>query len=237
MTVPTARADQVTASLDAQLSHALGLSVAAYTRREEGFAMVAPISAEPYATTAFSTGSARARGMSLVLEHAGERVSGELSYVLSSVSQRAGAASYVPGFAATHAIALGVGVRVWPTTSVRLAAAASSGAPASVFADQIEWTPYTPSSGRGDLSGSPGRIVGALNGARLPAYLRVDLGALREWAMRLFGGPAHIAGSVTITNVFGRANALGLSAPAVGSLVQPLLLPARSVELGLEWRR
>ena len=236
-TVPTARADQVTASLDAQLSSTIALSASAYSRREQGLAMVAPLSAQPYATTGFAIGSARAQGMTLALERTGERVTGDVSYTVAAVEQRTGATSYVPDFAATHAITLGVGVRLWPTTTVRLAAAANSGAPASVFADQIEWTPYTPLSGRGDLSGSPGRLVGALDGARLPAYVRVDVGVRREWAVRLFGGPAHLAGSATLTNIFGRANALGLSAPAAGSLVQPLLLPARSLELGLEWRR
>jgi hypothetical protein len=235
-TVPVARADQLTASLDARLSPTLAFSATAYARRAQGLVLVAPISGQPFATTAFAAGTSRAEGMTLSLEHTGERVTGDLAYTLSSVSRRAGAASYLPDFAATQAIALGVGVRVWPSTTLRAAVAANSGTPASVFADQVEWTPYTPSSGSGDISGSPQRIVGSLNGAQLPAYVRFDVGVRREWGLHLFGHVAQIAGNATVTNVFGRGNAVGLVAAPTGSLLHPLLLPARSVELGFEWK-
>lgn len=236
-TVPAARADQLITSLDVRLSSTLALSAVGYVRREQGLVMVAPLTAMPFATTSFASGTARAQGMTLSLERAGERVTGNVAYSLSSVSQRAGTDAYVPDFAATQAISLGVGVRVWPSTTVRVAASANSGAPASVYADRLEWTPYTPASGSGDLSGSPQHIVGPLNGAQLPAYVRFDVGVRREWGLRLFGGPAHIAGIATISNVFGRGNVLGLSASSAGSLLQPLLLPARNLELGFEWKR
>lgn len=236
-TVPVARADQLTASLDARLSSTLALSTVAYTRSEQGLVMVAPVSGEPFATTAFATGSARAQGITIALARAGERVTGNLAYTISSVSRRAGSDAYVPDFAASQSLALGVGVRVGSSTTLRLAASANSGSPASVFAGRIEWTPYTPSSGRGDLSGSPQRIVGALNGAQLPAYVRVDVGVRREWGLRVFGHTAQIAGDAAITNVFGRANTLGLIAAPGGSPLQPLFLPARGLDLGIEWKR
>ena len=232
-TVPVAQADQLTASMDARLSPTLALSTVAYARSERGLVMVAPVSGEPFATNAFGTGTARAQGITVALSRTGDRVAGNLAYTISSVSRRVGSERYVPDFAATQSLALGVGVRVWPSTTLRIAASANSGSPASVFADRIEWTPYTPSSGSGDLSGSPQRIVGALNGAQLPAYLRVDLGIRREWGLRLFGRTAQLAGDASIINLFGRANALGLATVAGGLTPQPLFLPARGLELGI----
>jgi hypothetical protein len=111
----------------------------------------------------------------------------------------------------------------------------NSGLPASIYADPIEWAPYTPSSGSGDISGSPQHIIGAVDGVRLPPYLRLDIGIRREWGFSLFGVGAHVAGSASVMNVLGRSNTIGVAAPSGGSL-QWLQLPARSVEVGLEWR-
>jgi hypothetical protein len=233
--VPVARADQLIASFDARLTSTLALSALAYARRERGIVLVAPVSASPFATTEFATGTANAKGLSLLLERTGDRVSGELAYTLSSVSRSAGATSYTPAFAATHTLSLGVGARVWRTTTLRAAASVNSGLPASVYADPIEWAPYTPSSGSGDIAGSPQHIVGGVDGVRLPPYLRLDLGVRREWELSLFGVGAHVAGSASVMNVLGRGNALGVIAPTTGSL-QWLQLPARTIEVGLEWR-
>jgi hypothetical protein len=233
--VPVARADQLTASLDARLTPTIALSALAYARHEDGIALVAPVSAAPFAISEFATGTANAKGLSILLERTGERVSGELAYTLSSVSRRAGAESYTPSFAATHTLSLGVGARVWPSTTLRAAASVNSGLPASIYADPIEWTPYTPSSGSGDIAGSPQHIIGAVDGIRLPPYVRLDIGVRREWELNLFGVGAHVAGSASVMNVLGRSNSLGAAAPVPGSL-QWLQLPARSVEVGLEWR-
>ncbi|MDB4910115.1 MAG: hypothetical protein JWO39_938 [Gemmatimonadetes bacterium] len=234
-TVPVARADQLTASLDARLTSTIALSALAYVRHEDGIVLIAPVSAAPFATSGFATGTSNAKGVTVLLERTGERVSGELAYTLSSASRRAGAESYTPTFAATHTLSLGVGARVWPTTTLRAAASVNSGLPASLYADPIEWAPYTPSSGSGDISGSPQHIIGAVDGVRLPPYLRLDIGIRREWGFSLFGVGAHIAGSASVMNVLGRSNAIGAATSSGGSL-QWLQLPARSVEVGLEWR-
>ena len=235
LTVPVARADQLALSLDARLSSTMALSAVAYTRFEDGLTLVAPVSSAPIATSTFATGSAHARGMSLALERSGDRISGELAYSLSSISRTSPSGAYTPSFAATHVLALGLGARVFPSTTLRFAASLNSGMPASIYADPIEWRPYTPASGNGDIAGSPQRLVGAVDGARLPSYVRFDVGVRRLWSVSLFGVGASVAGSAAITNVLGRANALGLTAQE-GNAVHPLLLPARALTLGMEWQ-
>ena len=234
-TMPVARADQVATSIDAHLSSTLALSAVAYARHESGLALVAPVSGAPFALSTFAIGSADAKGMSVLLERTGARVSGELAYSLSSTWRRAGTSTYVPDFASTHTISLGVGARLWRATTLRTAASYNSGVPASVYGDPLEWMPYTPSSGSGDIAGSPQHVIGTLNGTRLPPYVRLDLGIRREWGLSIFGIGARVAGDATITNVLGRSNTLGLAQPYGGSQ-QSLLLPARSLELGFEWR-
>jgi hypothetical protein len=235
LTMPVAIADQVVSSIDARLSSTMTLSASAYVRHENGLALVAPVSAEPFATSTFAVGSADGRGASVLLARTGTRVSGELAYSFSTAWRHAGAVPYTPDFASTHAISLGVGVRVWPTTTLRTAASFNSGLPASIYADPLEWMPYTPASGSGDLAGSPQHVIGALNGARMPPYFRLDLGVRREWQLDIFGVGADIAGNVSIVNVFGRSNALGLIQSS-GGVPQSLPLPARGLQIGFEWK-
>jgi hypothetical protein len=234
-TIPVAIADQATATIDARLSSTVMLSAVGYTRRETGVALVAPVSDEPFATSDFTTGVARSHGIYVSLERRGARAFGELSYSLSSVVRASGSETYTPDFAATHTVSLGVGVRVNDATTLRGAASANSGLSSSTYVDPIEWTPYTPAAGAGDLSGSPQHITGALDGSRLPPYLRIDLGVRHDWRVSLFGVGAQLAGSATVVNLLGRSNAAGL-VRLDERTIQLLRLPSRGVELGLEWR-
>lgn len=233
--VPVARSDQFTATADARLSRALTLSATAYTRDETDLVLVAPVTGQPFATTTFDIGSARARGLLLSLARDGERISGELGYSLSSVRQRAGGMSYTPSYGTAQSATAAVGVRVEPSTVLRVAFAVHGGAPTSLYADPMEWTPYTSCAGQGDLAGSPQHIVGTLNGVRLPAYVRIDVGVSHDWRLRLFGRQSALRTSIGLANLFDRGNALGMFAPPGGSAAL-LLLPKRSATFDLEWK-
>lgn len=235
MTVPTARADQLTATADAKLSRTVTLAANAYARDVAGLVLVAPVTGQPFASTAFAVGGARARGLSLSLSREGERLSGDIGYSLSSVTQRANGLTYTPSFGVAQSVSAGIGVRVLPSTVFRLSVAVHGGAPTSLMADQVEWTPYTSAAGQGDLGGSPERIAGALDGSRLPTYVRFDIGVRREWHLRLFGRESDVATTAGLANLFNRANALGMFVAPAGSSGL-LLLPRRSATFGLEWK-
>lgn len=232
--VPAAQADLLSATVDARLARNLTLSATAYARNVTGLVLVAPVTTQPFATTSFAAGNERANGLTISLARDGERVYGELGYSLSSVSQEADGLTYTPSYGTAQSVTAALGVRVRPSTALRVTVALHGGAPTSLIADQVEWTPYTSSAGQGDLAGSPQRIVGALDGARLPSYFRVDVGIRHEWRLRLFGRDNAIASSAGLTNIFDRGNALGMLAPAAGSSAL-LLLPRRSATFGLEW--
>ncbi|MEP7087687.1 MAG: TonB-dependent receptor [Gemmatimonadota bacterium] len=233
--VPAAQADQLTATADARLSHSLTLSANAYARNVSGLTLAAPVTGEPFATTSFATGSARARGLSVALSREGERLTGQLTYSLAGVTQRANGSSYTPSFSAAQSLAGAANFRVWANTVLRVAASVHSGAPTSVIADQVEWSPYSSAAGQGDLAGSPGRIAGALDGSRLPAYARFDVGVRRDWRLRVFGRESEVTTSASLSNLFDRGNTLGVLA----SQASPgafLLLPRRSATFGLNWK-
>jgi hypothetical protein len=236
MTVPASKADQLSASVDARLSHTLTLSASAYARDVSGLVLVAPANEQPFATTAFDVGTARAKGTSVLLSREGERVSGELGYSLSSVTQRAGQVDYTPSYGAAQSVSAAMGLRVEPSTVLRVAVSAHGGAPTSLIAEQVEWTPYTSGAGEGDLSGSPQHIVGALDGTRLPSYFRVDVGVRHDWRVRLFGRESALSTSAGLTNLFNRGNALGMLAPTAGNPSALLRLPSRSATFGIEWK-
>lgn len=233
--VPVAQADQLTATADAQLSRTLTLSANTYARDVTGLVLVAPVTAQPFATTSFAVGSSRARGLSLSLAREGARLSGEIGYSLSDVTQHVNGLTYTPSYGAAQSVSAAVGVRVQSGTVLRVALAVHGGAPTSLIADQVEWTPYTSAAGEGDLGGSPGRITGALDGSRLPTYVRFDVGVRHEWRLRLLGRESDVTTSVGLTNLFNRGNALGILAAPAGPSAR-LLLPERNATFGLEWK-
>jgi len=151
------------------------------------------------------------------------------------VTQRANGLSYTPSYGAAQSVSAAIGVRVQPSTVLRVALAVHGGAPTSLIADQVEWRPYTSSAGQGDLGGSPERIAGALDGSRLPTYVRFDVGVRHDWRLRLFGRESEVTTSAGLTNLFNRGNALGILAAPAGSSAL-LLLPRRSATFGLEWK-
>jgi len=234
-TLPAERADQLTAALDVRLPRGIALTVGAFARRAAGAVLVAPATAEPFATQTFAIGTARASGLTVALHHAGRRVDADAGYTLESVRRSTGGVAYTPSFSAAQSLTLGLAWHVRGATTLRTALTANSGTPASVFANRVEWHPYTPASGRGDLAGSPGAIVGPLDGTRLPAYVRWDLGVRHTWALAAFGRTARVTGTATVTDVLNRANALGLLlSPRLGA-ARALVGPGRGLVLGMEW--
>jgi hypothetical protein len=233
--LPAERADQVTASLDVRLPAATALTLGAFARTASDAALVAPVSAEPFATQRFVLGTERASGVTAALHHRGARLDADLGYALAWVRRAAGGTSYTPSFAASQSLTMGLGVHVWHGTTLQTAVTANSGTAASVFANRVEWLPYSVSAGRGDLAGSPGAIMGPVNAARLPAYVRWDVGVRRTWALHAFGRTAELTGTATVTDILDRTNALGLLFSERLGTARQLLFPGRGLVLGMEW--
>ncbi|HEY7876901.1 MAG TPA: hypothetical protein VIC55_01675, partial [Gemmatimonadaceae bacterium] len=233
--VPLARADQATAAMNVQVASRTALGISAFAREESGVAFVAPITMEPFAIRGFASGTVRASGLGVALSHDGRLVSVDAGYSYLLVQQRAGVSSYTPSFAASHNVTLGIGVHMLPATTVRLAVAANSGGATSLLAGPVEWSPFTGNEGGANLEGSPQQIVGQMDGARLPPYVRVDLGLQHTVVVHMLGRSSAITGSASLTNLFDRANAFALALNSRNDALRTLRFQSRTAVLGVEW--
>jgi hypothetical protein len=59
-----------------------------------------------------------------------------------------------------------------------------------------------------EFAGSPRGATDSLGAARLPGYLRLDLGIRARWRIRVVGRATELAVFGTLTNVFAHTNVL-----------------------------
>jgi hypothetical protein len=231
--VGAAGSDGVSAGVQTFLAPTTDLTIEGYLRRLDGLLLVAPSTTQPFAVATPERAVGRATGVTASLEHRGDRLSARASYALQVVSRGTGDRGYQPSFAPRHALTAVLAYRATPRLTFRSTLWVSRGRSASLLADDFVWAPGDPLQ---DLAGSPQRIVGALDGVRLPAYVRVDFGVRREWQPVVFGRRAQLATTLNLVNVLNRANAFGLVGAAAAGGPRPLAQAERSVSVALEWR-
>ena len=232
--LPVARADQVAAAIETHLGARTSLSIDGYLRWLSGLAAIAPATTNPFATSAIQAGSGRARGIDLVFQYRGDRFDTYMGYALGFVTRGYGAAVYHPAFERQHAVRLALAYRPAGGTTVQATFWGATGRPTTPVADGIDWQPYNPLSGSGEIAGSPQRLPGALNQDRLPPYARVDLSVQRQWQSAWLGRNATITTFATLNNLFDRRNALAYVAVA-DARRQVGMLPL-TLSFGVEWR-
>jgi TonB-dependent receptor-like protein/carboxypeptidase family protein len=230
--VGAARSDGLSAGVQTVLAPTSEMTVEGYVRSFEGLLLVAPSTAQPFAVAPPERGAGRAWGVTTSLEHRGDRVSARASYAFQVVSRTTGDRRYQPSFAPRQTLKAVLEYRAGPALTFRSALWVSQGRSASLLADDFVWAPGDPLQ---ELAGSPQRIVGALDGASLPAYVRVDLGVRREWRPVVFGRRAQLAATLNLVNALNRTNAFGLVGAASAGGPRPLLQVERSVSCALEW--
>jgi hypothetical protein len=111
----------------------------------------------------------------------------------------------------------------------------ASGAPTSVFQGTLEWQSPAGFGASGEISGSPDRIVGAVDGAVLPTYRRTDLGVMRAWTVPIGRRSGVLTASATITNLFNERNILGYIVAAPGGPLRSVVFPSRALTAQVSW--
>ncbi|HEX8848235.1 MAG TPA: TonB-dependent receptor [Gemmatimonadaceae bacterium] len=205
---PVAEADALTAGLTARLGGHTRLGVDWYDGAMRGLALVAPVTADPFATTGFARGRGRASGVGAALAWTGERVELVGGYGVTSVDRAPAEDEYRVGFAPTQGATLAAALRVWRYTKLRSTLALAS--------ERVTTA-----------------IDGPLNGTQLPSYARLDVGV--QHAIPAFHG-GNLGGFFAVNNVLARRNLAGYVLPANGP-ARPLALPPLSLSFGLSWRR
>ncbi len=232
--VPVAHADQVTAALELRLRPRTSVVLEAYAKWLDGLALVAPVTAQPFATGPPRKGDGTARGGELIFEHRGDRLKLQATYAIAAVTRRVDQFTYHPAFAPRHSVTAGLAYRLGSSTTLGVMVLGASGRPTTPIVDAFQGHPYDPLRGIGDFSGSPQHWNGPVDGARLPAYLRLDVSVRRDWHAPWLGTAGELSTFGSVDNVLGHHNALTYIWTPGARQTLPLL--PLTVSFGIDWR-
>jgi hypothetical protein len=199
-----------------------------------------PLEAPFVVPDGFRIGEGTMRGVEMLARHVRGRASWSLSYALAAAERRVGGEAYTPQFNRRHSLdalaQLPFGARGEVTARLALASGQPY-TPVTGFAMGYRYDPvsrrFTTDDPRGTL------LVGEHNSARLPRYLRIDLGGRREYHRRWFGAPmvivpyVHVLNALNTRNVsFARPRIRGDGRAVLTYLPQLPFFPT----IGAEWR-
>ncbi|HEX3233447.1 MAG TPA: TonB-dependent receptor [Gemmatimonadales bacterium] len=234
--VPVARSDRGVLALDYRPRAGIRLGVQAYLSEYAGLVLVAPRTAEPFATSGFATGSGIARGFSIDAVQAGTRYGLLASYGWQRIRLEHADSSYTPEYGTSHLFELGAVIFPSATSSIRLAATGAIGRSATGIAGAFEWESCNLLDRGCEFGGSP-RSTGALGHSRLPAYVRLDLSVRKHWHVNLGGRDVMLAVFGAVSNLLGRTNVLAFATdPATGQSAPVEMRPFGPLVAGLDWR-
>jgi hypothetical protein len=144
--------------------------------------------------------------------------------------------SYTPVYATSHTLELGALVFPSATSSIRLGLTSGLGRRATAVSGSFEWEACNLADRGCEFAGSP-EATGPLGGTRLPAYVRLDLGARKHWHLNVGGRDITLALFGTITNLLGRTNILTVATDPATQRSTPIGMRPRSpLVVGIDWR-
>ena len=229
--VPVARSDEISAGLAAMVGEHARFRLDLYARAMSGLALVAPVTAAPFATTTFVRGRGRANGAAASLQWTGHRTDLVGSYGLAVVDRAPAGGAYEVGFAPMHAATIAASYRPGKRTQLRTMLGVTSQRVTTAVSDAVDWDTRDPVTGAREIAGTPNSAAGPLNSERLPMYLRLDAGV--RHTIPVFNG--GITTFASVNNVLSRRNVTGY---AIGESAPPRSLPMLPLSLvfGVAWR-
>ncbi len=234
--IPIAQSDQFGLALKTWPVEGVSAGLEGYTRVLEGLVLVAPTTGQPFAVAGYSIGRARAWGGAINVELAGARYRALVEYGFGAVTYDVGSGTYRPEFAVNHSLAAALGYYPSASLVVRSALRVEFGRPTTLVEGPFEWEACSIIGGGCEAEGSPQEVAGPLGRSRLPAYIRLDIGARKHWHWRLLGRDGVLTGFVTLSNVLGRRNLFGYTVdPGTGEVSKLPMRPFSPLTVGLEW--
>lgn len=241
--IPIGRSDEATLGVEARKGEQVRLTLDGYARRLTGLVLVAPGSGVPFALSAPSVGDGSAWGLGTTFDVRRDRWTthltggvGRTQLRVRDESEGVGSLTFQPGFATTHSVTGAVGYRVGDRTTLRSAVFARWGRRTTMFDGALDWEGCDVLDGGCEIAGSPTRSVGAMAGARLPAYLRWDIGARHVWTTQLAGRAIELEAHATLRNLLDRRNVWGFTTDGTGAPQSLKLRPLSVLTAGLDFR-
>jgi len=234
--VPVARSDQGILAAEYRPAPGLRLGAQGYIRGFRNLVLVAPGSADPFATGSYTIGSGEARGFALEVNATGPRYGMTASYARQHVRFANGQKAYVPDYAAAHALDAGIMVHPSRTLSFRLGASGRFGRRVTPLTTPFEWEPCNITDRGCELVGTPRANADSLGGTRLPGYVRVDIGVRSRWQVRIAGRTTELSAFGTLTNIFAHTNVLTTAPdPTTGTRGPVTMRPLAPLVIGVDW--
>jgi hypothetical protein len=191
---------------------------------------------DPFATGPFATGGGDARGASVDAAVSTARVGVVASYGVQRVRLDNRLGAYTPEFGATQLLEGGVIVYPTATWSISVGATSAAGRRATTASGGVEWEACNLLDAGCEFTGSPRGSAQSLGDARLPPYVRVDLGVRKHWHVSMGGREVLIAAFGTVTNVFDRRNLMTYATSASSRAPFGVAMrPLAPLVVGLDW--
>jgi hypothetical protein len=156
----------------------------------------------------FGEGTGTARGLEVLAQYARGGSGFALAYTLAKAERELDGVRFTPRFDRRHTLDLNGFAPLGRTGQLSARAVLASGQP---------YTPILGVTSRYGVSGSEGTFIGTdgvvpvmgeHNSARLPGYLRVDLGVRKSYQRRWFGRPTTFTPYLQVLNVLNTRNVL-----------------------------
>lgn len=222
------------------------LRVDAYARRVDGLPLP-PRHDNLFRNTlvhpdSFVSGTATARGLEVLGSHRRGRMGMQVAYSLAFAERGLDSARWTPRFERRHSLDFSAWTGWGRGGQLSLRMVAASGQPYTPVIGTTRRWHYDPRTGKMIGAQMVEPVLGAYNSDRLPAYLRLDVGARREYRRRLGGRDVTIVPYLQVVNLLNRPNVL-FAAPQrnydTGELGTEITygpqFPAIPT-LGIEWR-
>lgn len=216
--LPPASADQWVVSVERRLGRGVTVAVDGYTRSWHNVLAPAVTGTGFFATTAPAYGDGNAHGVNASLSIVRQRLAVLASASVASSVQQAAGMSYASSFERPWSFSGDINYRLPARTTLQVRWNTGAGQPATAMLSGIEWNPYQPATGTGEIEGTATNLSGAINALRLAGPLRIDLGVRREWHLGTSGRASGITTAVCLANLFNRADPIGIMAGSDGAL-------------------
>lgn len=234
-TIPVARSDEATVTLDVVAARGARARVAGYVRRSTGLLMVAPVEEGPFLQHPPEAGASTARGGYVEARADSARYGVLLRYGLQRVEFQHGARRYVPEWGSRSL--LDGGFTVFPTTSttIRVGVNAAFGRYVTPAVGGLEWESCNLKDAGCEFAGTPRADSSRLGAFRPPPYVRVDVGLRKHGRLRVGGQSVELAAFATVSNLFDRYNVLTYAVNGE-SRVPLQMRPFSPFVVGIDWR-
>jgi hypothetical protein len=233
--VPVAKSNIGILALESRPAAWLRLGAQGYVRDFAGLALVAPTSADPFATAGFAEGSGRANGVALEMGAARGQLGFLAGYGYQDVRLQHDGGGYVPGYGAVHSLEAGVTFSPAAGYSIRLGYESVMGRRTTPALGELEYEAVNLIDQGGEFGGSP--TSGEPGGATLPAYHRLDLGVRKTWHTRFGNRDGVLAAFGTVSNIMSRDNVLTFAVdPASGTRTPVGMRPFSPLVVGIDWQ-